>query len=181
MARAGRAGQDAGGLALGLGQVLIVDPVDAERAFLHRVLDRVQLARTVGAGPGAQAAADAEIGVHQHDAVLGALVGGAGRADGDAGGLGAVQAGAGEVDRAAAAVALGLEAVDAVEPGAVGGGAVGVRVGERAGVAAGVPGLAGRDAGVAADAGVEVDDQAQLLLARGDGGVLGHRRRGPAS
>ena len=107
----------------------VVDAVDAQRAFAHDVLDRVELAGAVGAGPGAQAAADAQLGVDQHDAVLDALVGGAGRADRDAGGLGAVQAGAGEVDGAAAALLARLEAVDAVEPGAFRLGAVGLEVG----------------------------------------------------
>ena len=79
--------------------------------------------------------------------------------------------------RAAAAVALGLEAVDTVEEGAVRLRAIGIAVGQRAGVAAGVPGLAGGDAGVAADTGVEVDDQAQPFLARLNGGIFGHGRR----
>jgi hypothetical protein len=57
-----------------LGQIGVVDSVDTERALLHHALIGVQLARTVRARPGAQAAADAERLVDQHDAVLGALV-----------------------------------------------------------------------------------------------------------
>ena len=86
----------------------------------------------------------------------------------------AVQAGLGEVDDAGrAGLGDGLEGVDAVEEGAFGVGAVGVEVGEggdrRGG---GVPLLAGDDAGVAADAGVEVDDEAEASL--GGGGERGH-------
>src|SRR3546814_8385723 len=63
--------------------------------FPYTTLFRSVYARAVGAGPGAQLAADAGVGVDQHDAVLGALVGGPGRADGDAGRVVAVQAGLG--------------------------------------------------------------------------------------
>src|SRR3546814_10085593 len=131
--------------------------------FPYTTLFRSVYARAVGAGPGAQLAADAGVGVDQHDTVLGALVGGAGRADGDAGRVVAVQAGLGKVHRAAVAV-VGhhLEAVDAVEPDAGGIGAVGVAVGQRRGVAGGVPFLAVDGAGMAADADIEGDDQAEL-------------------
>src|SRR5690606_30396178 len=94
-----RADLHAGRFALGLWQVLVVDAVDAERAFLHHALDLAVLARAVGAGPRAQLAADAFVLVDQHDAVLGALVAGAGRAHGDAGRRLAVQARAREVQR----------------------------------------------------------------------------------
>src|SRR3546814_5224103 len=119
VAGAGRAGRHAGRHAAAGVQVLVVDLVDAERALLHDADVGIVFARAVGAGPGAQLAADAGVGVDQHDAVLGALVGGPGRADGDAGRVVAVQAGLGEVHRAAVAV-VGhhLEAVDAVEPDA---------------------------------------------------------------
>ena len=49
---------------------LVVDAVDAERAFLHDACIVVELARAIGAGPGAQLAADAEILVDEDDAVL---------------------------------------------------------------------------------------------------------------
>ncbi|GGC27376.1 hypothetical protein GCM10011504_01960 [Siccirubricoccus deserti] len=67
-----------------------------------------------------------------------------------------------------------LEAVDAVEPDALGAGRIGLEVGQRRAVAAGVPFLAVGGAGLAADTGVEVDDEAELLLAGGDFGQAGH-------
>ncbi len=97
MARTGRAGAHAGGQAVLRLQVLVVDAVDAERAFLHHAVAVVVFARAIGTGPGAQLAADAGVRVDQHDAVFGALVGGAGRADGDAGRRFAMQAGAREM------------------------------------------------------------------------------------
>ena len=133
VARAGRAGADAGGDAVDLGKFSVFNAIDAEGAFLHHALGRVHLAGAVGAGPGAEAAADAVVLVDQDDAVLGALEAGAGGADGDARGVGAVQAGLREVDDPGrAGVGDRLEAVDAVEKGAFGIGAVGVAVGERA-------------------------------------------------
>src|SRR3546814_10018928 len=60
MARARGAGGDAGRHAIDLLQVLVVDAVEAERAFLHHADVFVELARAVGAGPGAELAADAE-------------------------------------------------------------------------------------------------------------------------
>ena len=56
-----------------------------------------------------------------------------------------------------------LESVHAVQPGARNVGAVGVLVRQRRAVAAGVPFLAVDDAGMAADADVEVDDEAEFL------------------
>ena len=103
MPRLDRARHDAGRLAVLLGEMVVVDAVDAQRAFLHHAGIVVELARAIGAGPGAQLAADADRLVDQHDAVLGALVGGAGRADGDAGRLLAMQAGFREMHGARAA------------------------------------------------------------------------------
>src|SRR3546814_7587187 len=80
--------------------------VDAERALLHRAAVAVELPRAVGAGPGAELAADAEVFVDEDDAVLRPLVGGAGRADGGAGRFLAVQAGFRAVDGTAAAARL---------------------------------------------------------------------------
>src|SRR5690606_444161 len=174
MARAGRAGLHAGGNALGFVEVLVVYPVHAQRALLHHALDRRILARAVRAGPRTELAADALVLVDQHDAVLGALVAGAGGADGDASGGLAVQAAAREVEgdrrlRWRRVVAGGFRqfvAVHAVEPHAGRILAVGLFVGERPGDAAGVPFLAAGRAGMAADAGVEVDHQPHLLLRR---------------
>ena len=58
---------------------------------------------------------------------------------------------------------VGLEGLDPVEEGAGGPLAVGVQVHQRAGRAGGVPFLAGGDAGMAADADIQVDDQASWL------------------
>ena len=57
-----------------------------------------------------------------------------------------------------------LIGMHAVEPGAVRIAAVGVLVGQRRRIAAGVPFLAARRAGLTADAGVEIDHQAELLV-----------------
>ena len=56
-----------------------------------------------------------------------------------------------------------LEGVDAIEPHAVGARAIGIEIGQRRHLAAGVPFLAARHAGMAADAGVEIDDEAELF------------------
>ncbi len=175
MARARRARADAGGNAILRRKGLVVDAVDAQRAFLHHAIVVVVLARAIGTGPGAQLAADAGVGIDQHDAVLGALVGGAGRADGDAGGRLAVQARAREMHGLARRAVAHLEAMHAIEPGAVRIGAVGVLIRQRRGIAAVVPFLAARRAGLAADAGVEIDHQPQLLRRR-----LGKRGHCPA-
>ena len=163
MPRAGRAGAHAGRNAILRREGLVVDAVDAQRAFLHHAVVVVVLARAVGAGPGAQLAADAGVGIDQHDAVRRALVGGAGRADGDAGRRLAMQTGAREMHGAARRAVAHLVGVHAVEPGAVRIAAVGVLVGQRRGIAAGVPLLAACRAGLAADAGVEIDHQPELL------------------
>ena len=74
-----------------------------------------------------------------------------------------MQAALGEVHGLGVGVAAGFPGLHAVEEGAGGVGSVGVLVGQRAGAARGVPLLARSDAGVAADADVQVDDQGQLL------------------
>jgi hypothetical protein len=76
--------------------------------------------------------------------------------------------------RATAPVDLHLVAVHAIEEGARGVRAIGVVIAERRGIPAGVPLLAGCHAGMAADAGVEVDDEAELL--RRLSGQAGHAR-----
>ena len=174
MPRTRRAGGDAGRHALLFGEVLVVDAVDAQGAFAHHALVFVELARAIRAGPGAQLAADADIGVDQDDAVFRALVAGAGGTDGDAGRVLAVQAGAGEVDGAAVGAGAGFVGVHAVQPDAVGVVLVGAEIGQRRGMAGGVPLLAVHRAGVAADAGVEVDDEAELFRAGGGDGGHAH-------
>ena len=56
--------------------------------------------------------------------------------------------------------------MDAVEPNPPGAGAIGVEIGQRPHMAAGIPFLAGSRTGLAADADVEVDDEPELFLAR---------------
>src|SRR5690606_4703813 len=156
-------GLHAGRLAFAFVEVFVVDPVHAQRAFLHHAFDRRILARAVRAGPAAQLAADALVLVDQHDAVLGALVAGAGGADRHAGRGLAVQARAREVQGLRGlrgrGVRFQLVAVHAIEPHARRVLTVGLFVGQRPGDAAGVPFLAAGRAGVAAHAGVEVDHQ----------------------
>src|SRR5947208_8353992 len=83
-----------------------------------------------------------------------------------------MQAGAGEVDGAPAHLGDVLVAVHAVEPDAVDMAAIGIDVGQRRHVTAGIPFLAGGDAGLAADAGVKIDDEAEFLV--GMGGEASH-------
>src|SRR5207342_1450810 len=100
-------------------------------AFLHHAFDFGIFAGTVRAGPAAQLAADALVLVDQHDAVLGPLVTGAGRADADAGRRLAMQAAARKVQRGGR-LRRGrrdLVAVHAVEPDAERIVAVGMLVG----------------------------------------------------
>ena len=165
MARARRAGLHAGGDAVFGLQVVVVNAVDAERAFLHHAVAVVIFARAIGAGPGTEFAADAGFGIDQHDAVFGALVGCAGGADGDAGRRFAMEAGARKMHDAGIVPALFLHfiAMDAVQPHAGGIGAIRIAVVKRRGIALRVPFLAGGGTGLAADAGVEVDDEAELF------------------
>jgi hypothetical protein len=66
-----------------------------------------------------------------------------------------------------------LEGMDAVEEGARGLGSISIKVGKRRAMGAlGIPFLARRHAGMAADAGVKVDDKAEFAL--GGGGQAGH-------
>ena len=164
MPRACGAGGHAGGHAVGLRHGLVVNPVDTQRAFLHDAGIGVVFARAIGAGPGTELAADAGVLVDQHDAVFLALVGCAGRAHGYAGGVLAMQAGTREMDGPAFGAFAGLECVDAVEPDAVRIGAVGIVIRQRRRMSPGVPFLAVHCAGVTADAGVQIDDEAQFDL-----------------
>jgi len=63
-----RAGDHAGRLPFDLFQVLVIDTIDAERTFLHHALVGVELAGSVGAGPGAQFASDAQVFIDENDA-----------------------------------------------------------------------------------------------------------------
>src|ERR1700732_3851865 len=123
-----RAHHDTGRLpVLGL-KVLVVDPVNAQGALLHDAFVGVELARAVGACPGAELATNADGFVDQHDAILGALVGGAGRAHGDASRLLAMQTGFRKMYGACAVALALLEGMNAVEPDAPGVVAVGAKI-----------------------------------------------------
>src|SRR5713101_2080569 len=166
MAGTDRAARDAGRLPILGGEVLVVDPVDAQRAFLHHAGVVVEFAGAIGASPGAQLAADADRLVDQHDPVLGALVGGARRAHGDAFRLIAMQTRFREVNRPSTLPVAFLERVDAVEPDPPRARAIRVEIGQWRHVTAGIPFLARGSTGLTADADVEVDDEPELLLAR---------------
>src|SRR5262249_51367486 len=120
VARARGAGAHAGRHAVFLWKALVIDPVDAQRALLHDAVAVVILARAIGAGPRAQLASDAGLGVDQHDAVLGALEGGTRGTHADARRFFAMEARAREVHRTARRVLAHLVGVHTVEPGAVG-------------------------------------------------------------
>ena len=114
-------------------------------------------ARLVGAGHHAVAAADAAVAVDQHDAV-GALERGAGRADVDAGRLGAVLA---HHRQRGGAAGLDLLDLDLADP---------LRRGRRGPRVEAVLGVAGADAvGAAAGALRRVDQQAPAHLGAGAG------------
>ena len=87
MAGIDRTHHDAGRLAILGRQIVVIDPVDAQGAFLHDAFVVVELAGAVGTGPRAELATDADRFVDQHDAVLDPLIGGASGAHGDAGRL----------------------------------------------------------------------------------------------
>src|ERR1700722_2480756 len=114
-----RARRDAGRHALRLRDIGIVDTVDTECALAHHALILVELARPVRTRPRAQLAADADIGVHQHDAIFLTLVAGTGRTDRHTGGLFAMQAGTREMHGAAVRPLTRFVGVHTVEPHAI--------------------------------------------------------------
>jgi len=66
-----------------------------------------------------------------------------------------------------------LEGVDAVQPGTGNIDTIGVLIGQRGAITAGIPFLAVDDAGMAADADVEIDDEAEFFR-RGQRRQAGH-------
>src|SRR6185437_6375243 len=173
--RTRRTGRDTGRLALGLRQIPVIDAIDAECAFAHHALFLIEFPRPVGTGPRAELAADADLGVDEHDAVLCALVRGAGRTDRHTEGILAVQAGAGQVHGARASVCGDFIRMHTVEPHAVGLRPLLVVIRQRAELPAVVPFLAAHRTGMATDAGIEVDDQSESLGPWGSIGQHGHQ------
>jgi hypothetical protein len=110
-------------------QVLVIDPVDAQRALLHDAFVRVELAGSIGARPRAEFAANADRLVDEDDTVLDALVGRASRAHRDTGRFLAMQAGFREVNRPRALSLAFFEGMDAVEPDAPGVVAIWIEIG----------------------------------------------------
>src|SRR5690606_23990236 len=166
MARVGGASLDTGRHPIFRRQVLVVDPVHAEGALPHDALIWIVFPCSIGAGPGTELAADAGIWIDEHDAVLFTFEGGTGRADGHAGRLFAVQAGAGDMDAPTFRPFTRFVAVNPVEPDAERLGFIGIDVGQRCRPALIVPFLAGDGAGLPAHTAIEVDHQAELLLPR---------------
>src|SRR5207247_9102256 len=147
-------------------QVLVIEPTDAQRAFLHHAAVRVELARAVRTGPRTQLAADAERGIDENDAVLGAFVGSAGRAHRHAVRLLAMVAVLGKIYGAPVLAVAHFERVHAIEPHAPGFGLIGTELRQRPGFAERVPLLAAHHAGVAPDAGNRYADDPELIRAR---------------
>ena len=164
------AGFDTGGNAVRFIEMFVVNAVHTERAFFHDAFGVVIFAGTIGAGPGAEFAANAGFGVDQNDAVFLAFVTRTCGTNSDAGGVFAMQTRAWHVDN----TSISFIAVDAVQPHAHGFGGAWFVVGQGGGDALRVPLLAGCGAGLAADAGVEVDDEAQFF--GGCGWECGHMR-----
>src|SRR5262249_47800088 len=104
-----------------------------------------------------------------------------GRADLDAGRLLAMQARAREMHGPPVGAVADFEGVHAVEPHAQRIDAVRLPIGERRHMSAGVPLLAIYCAGMTADTDVEIDDEAELLLARGGKGGHGYKPSPPPS
>jgi len=71
-------------------------------------------------------------------------------------------------------IGLDLIGVDAVQETADRIWTIGVAVGQRSAVVLGIPAFAGNDAGMTANAGVQIDDKAETTL--GEDGKVGHLR-----
>ena len=165
MARAGRAGAHAGGHAVFFGQVFVVNPINAQRTFLHHTRVLIQLARAVGTGPCAQATADAFVLIHQHNPIFFAFVTGPGWADGYARCVFAMQAGFREMHGLCRAFLWrDLIAEHAVQERPGGIRAVRVHIRQWRAIILCVPPLTGGHAAMAADTGIKVDHQAEFLL-----------------
>src|SRR5687767_4195248 len=97
MTRSCWAGANASRLTILRRKVLVVDAVDAQSAFLHHAMVVVVFTGTIGACPGAELAADAGVGIDEHDPILCPFVRRARRTDGDACCVLAMEAGTGKV------------------------------------------------------------------------------------
>ena len=149
-ARAGGTGQHAGWFALNLRQGVIGNTVDTKGAFFHHLLVFVQLAHAIGTGPGAVFAANAFVVVHQHHAIVLALVGSSGRAYRHTGRLFTMQATLGEMHGFGLWKFTYLKSLHPVEKGSRGILVIGAVIREGAGPPGGVPFLAGSNTGMTA-------------------------------
>lgn len=168
MSRTSRAGRHACRDAGFLGEVLIVDSVDAKRAFLHYPFGLIKFTRAIRARPGAEFAADASVPVDKNDSVFFAFVGRAGWANRHARCVFTMKARFWEMDRAGNTGFLidGFERMNPVEPDTFGMFSVWGDIRQRRRVSAGIPLLAIYSASVTANANIKVDNQTQLFLRR---------------
>src|SRR5207244_11452651 len=123
----------------------------------------VELARAVRTGPRTQLAADAERGIDENDAVLGAFVGSAGRAHRHAVRLLAMVAVLGKIYGAPVLAVAHFERVHAIEPHAPGLGLIGTELRQGPGFAERGALLAAHHAGVAPDAGSKNYDTQETI------------------
>ena len=97
--RAGRARHYTRGFAFAFRQLLVINAIHAQRAFLHYLLVLVDFTRAVRTRPRAIFAADALVVVHQHDAIRLAFVTRTGRTHRHARRVFAMQAAFGKMNR----------------------------------------------------------------------------------
>src|SRR6056300_916597 len=98
------------------GEILVIDPIDTERAFLHDLLHRIHFASPVRAGPGTEATTNAVIFIHQHNPVFNALVGSTRRTHSDTRGIRAMQTRLRKVHHLRGLFSRHFEGVDPVQP-----------------------------------------------------------------
>ena len=136
MPRAGWAGLYAGRHSISFRQVVVVNAIHAEGALFHDAVALIVFPGAIGTRPRTEFAADAGVGIDQHDSVFGPLVRGPCRADRYAVRFLTVQAGAWKMNCPAAGSVTGFKAVNPVQPCTVGVVAIGVDIGKRRRVSA---------------------------------------------
>ena len=136
MPRAGRADTDAGRYAFLLGNVLVVNAVDAQRAFFHHAIVVIELTSAIRARPGTQLATDTGLCIDQDDAILLTFVRSASGTNSHTIGLIAMQAGTREMHSAARITVCHLISVHTIEPHTMWITAVSIQVRQRCRMAA---------------------------------------------